>query len=104
MPATQAVEPWQVLTHGFEVPLPDHVCAPKGCLECRNTGFLGRTGVYELLTVDDTIRRHIHEGAAEMTLRSAAAASGMRSLRHDGARWLAQGATSLAELLRVTRA
>jgi general secretion pathway protein E len=74
-----------------------------GCDACNHTGYRGRTGVYELLTVDDTLRRHIHEGAAEMTLRAAAAHSGLRSLRQDGARWLASGATSLAELLRVTR-
>ncbi|MFO1396394.1 MAG: type II secretion system ATPase GspE [Burkholderiales bacterium] len=94
----------QRLLHDMGLPHIAQLWTAPGCASCNHTGYRGRTGVYELLTVDDTIRRHIHEGAAEMTLRAAAAASGMRSLRHDGARWLAQGATSLAELLRVTRA
>jgi general secretion pathway protein E len=74
-----------------------------GCAECNDTGFRGRTGVYELLLVDDAIRRGIHDGADELALRAAAARAGMVSLRQDGARWLAEGTTSLAELLRVTR-
>jgi general secretion pathway protein E len=75
----------------------------KGCPECNHTGFRGRTGVYELLLVDDTIRRGIHDGADELALRDAATRAGMASLRRDGARWIANGSTSLAELVRVTR-
>jgi general secretion pathway protein E len=74
-----------------------------GCEECNHTGFRGRTGVYELLLVDDAIRRGIHDGADELALRAAASRTGMSSLRRDGARWIVEGATSLAELLRVTR-
>jgi len=74
-----------------------------GCPECGHTGYRGRTGVYELIVVDDAMRRLIHEGAHEHALRAAAASAGMTSLRHDGARWVASGATALAELLRVTR-
>ena len=74
-----------------------------GCPECGHTGYRGRTGVYELIVVDDAMRRLIHEGAHEHALRAAAASAGMTSLRRDGARWVASGATALAELLRVTR-
>ena len=74
-----------------------------GCAECNDTGFRGRTGVYELLLVDDAIRRGIHDGADEIALRGAATRAGMTSLRRDGARWIADGSTSLAELVRVTR-
>jgi general secretion pathway protein E len=74
-----------------------------GCAECNETGFRGRTGVYELLLVDDAIRRGIHDGADEIALRAAATRAGMTSLRRDGARWIADGSTSLAELVRVTR-
>jgi general secretion pathway protein E len=74
-----------------------------GCPECNHTGFRGRTGVYELLRVDDAIRRGIHDGADEVALRDAATRGGMTSLRRDGARWIANGSTSLAELVRVTR-
>jgi general secretion pathway protein E len=75
----------------------------RGCPECNHTGFRGRTGVYELLLVDDAIRRGIHDGADEAALRHAATRAGMTTLRRDGARWVAAGATSLAELVRVTR-
>jgi general secretion pathway protein E len=74
-----------------------------GCAQCNHTGYQGRTGVYELLVVDDTMRRLIHDGAGELALRDAAVRAGMRTLRTDGARYLAAGTTSLSELLRVTR-
>ena len=70
---------------------------------CNQSGFSGRTGIYELLRIDETLRRLIHDGAGEMALRDAALRAGMQRLRRDGARWLADGSTSLAELTRVTR-
>jgi general secretion pathway protein E len=76
---------------------------PKGCEACNNTGYRGRTGVYELLVINEELRRLIHDGDGEPTLRAVAQKAGMRTLRRDGARWLAQGITSLAELTRVTR-
>jgi general secretion pathway protein E len=85
------------------LPAAQAVWTAPGCDACNQTGFRGRTGVYELLLVDDSIRRHIHDGAAEMALRAAAARTGMTSLRNDGARWVGSGVTSLPELLRVTR-
>jgi general secretion pathway protein E len=77
--------------------------APTGCANCNATGYRGRTGIYELLVIDDAIRRLIHDRAPEHTLRATALAGGMLPLRRDGARWLADGTTSLAELVRVTR-
>jgi general secretion pathway protein E len=77
--------------------------APAGCDQCNRSGFRGRTGIYELLTVDDAIRRLIHDRAPEHAVRAAAIAAGMTPLRRDGARWLGDGTTSLAELLRVAR-
>jgi len=76
---------------------------PKGCASCRDTGYRGRTGIYELMVADETLRRHVHDRASEANLRAAAHAAGMTGLRADGARWLADGTTSLAELVRVTR-
>jgi general secretion pathway protein E len=93
----------QKLLAEIGLPPTQRLWTAPGCDACNHTGYRGRTGVYELLTVDDAIRRHIHEGAAELALRDAAVRGGMRSLRRDGARWLADGTTSLAELLRVTR-
>ena len=51
--------------------------AAKGCEACRQTGYRGRTGIYELLTVDDELRRLVHAGAAERALRDHATAHGM---------------------------
>ena len=66
-------------------------------------GFRGRTGIYELLTVNDTIRQLIHDGRAEADIARAAANGGMKTLREDGMRWVEQKVTSLEEVLRVTR-
>ena len=74
-----------------------------GCEHCNQSGFSGRTGVYELLQIDDTLRRLIHDGAGELALRDAALRAGMQRLRGDGARLIAAGTTSLTELTRVTR-
>jgi len=77
--------------------------AAQGCAACNRTGYRGRTGIYELLTVDDDLRRLIHERASEQDLRSHALSRGMRSLRDDGFRWACQGAISLEEVVRGTR-
>ncbi len=76
---------------------------PVGCLVCNKTGFQGRTGVYELLSVNDEIRAQVHRGAPENDIRDAALRNGMHSMRDDGARWVETGVTSLDEVIRVTR-
>jgi general secretion pathway protein E len=78
--------------------------APRGCLACNRSGYKGRTGIYELLTVDGALRRLIHDRADEQTLREHASACGMGSLRDDGMRLAAEGTVSVEEVLRVTRA
>jgi general secretion pathway protein E len=74
-----------------------------GCAECGQTGYQGRVGVYELLQTTEQIRAQIHNRASEAQVRSAAHASGMKSMREDGERWLQDGTTAQAELLRVTK-
>jgi general secretion pathway protein E len=74
-----------------------------GCAACNQSGYRGRTGIYEMLTVDDDLRRMIHARTSEQQLRDYAVVHGMRSLRKDGWRWVVQGVTSLEELARVTR-
>ncbi len=76
---------------------------PVGCKECSNTGYKGRTGVYELMTVDDKVRALIHSRAAESQIFVAAEAAGLRSMREDGQRLVDEGITSLEEVMRVTR-
>jgi general secretion pathway protein E len=74
-----------------------------GCAACKGSGYRGRTGIYELLSVDDDMRRLIHDRASEQTLREHATAHGMRSLRDDGMRLAGAGLISLEEVVRVTR-
>jgi len=75
-----------------------------GCDACGRSGYRGRTGIYELLLVDDDARRAIHDRSGEPALRDLAARAGLRTLAVDGARWLADGTTALPELLRATGA
>ena len=76
---------------------------PVGCAQCSNTGYKGRTGVYELMAIDDKLRALIHGRAAESQLFVAAEANGLRSMREDGERLIVEGITSPEEVMRVTR-
>ena len=78
-------------------------CHGKGCEACGRTGYQGRIGVFELLTVDDAIRAQIHGQAPEADIRAQALSGGMTLMRDDGARLVEQGITSREEVLRVTR-
>ncbi|MBP6652385.1 MAG: Flp pilus assembly complex ATPase component TadA, partial [Xylophilus sp.] len=78
-------------------------CAGKGCDTCGQTGYQGRTGVFELLVTNDAIRAQIHNRTSEADIRTAALASGMTLMRDDGERLVRSGITSREELLRVTR-
>ena len=91
------------LLEAMGLPAAQAVFHANGCDACNGTGYNGRTGIYELLKIDDTLRRLIHDGAGELALRDAALRAGMQRLRADGARFIAEGRTSLAELARVTR-
>jgi general secretion pathway protein E len=86
-----------------EATLPQMVWRAKGCAQCNHTGFTGRTGIYELLPIDEELKRLIHDGAGEHALRKHAEDHGMRNLRQDGMRWIAEGITTPEEILRVTR-
>lgn len=72
-----------------------------GCPACLETGYQGRTGVYEVLVVDEGVQRGILTGAAAPDLRAEARKKGMRSVLQDGLRKVLAGTTSLEEVLRV---
>ena len=74
-----------------------------GCAHCAMTGYKGRTGVYELMTVNAPLQSLIHEQAAEAQILAAARAGGLRAMREDGQRLIVDGTTSAEEVLRVTR-
>jgi len=87
---------------GVESSEAPQIYTPKGCEECNHLGFSGRTGVYELIPIDDTLQQMIHDGEAEQTMEKYAR-SFTSSLRTDGKRLVLQGTTSLEEVLRVSR-
>ncbi len=97
-----AADAAQLEALGF-APTPGTFYTAQGCPACNQTGYRGRTGIYEFLAVDDGLRALIHDRASEQALRLYAEGQGMRSLRDDGIRWAAQGAISLEEVVRVTR-
>lgn len=74
-----------------------------GCDECLGTGYIGRKGIYELLEVDDEIRRVVLQGADSKTIRNEADRKGMKVMLADGANKVLQGITSVEEVLRVTQ-
>ena len=76
---------------------------PVGCAACSLTGYKGRTGVYELMRVDETVQALIHNQAPEQELVAAARRGGLRSMREDGERLVQEGITSAEEVIRVTR-
>ena len=75
----------------------------RGCAECGDTGYLGRVGIFEVLEVDAAIRNRIHDRAGEQVIRDAAGSDRLHTLRSDAIRWIAEGVTSIEEVLRVTR-
>jgi general secretion pathway protein E len=78
-------------------------CAGKGCEVCGQSGYQGRTGIFELLTTNDGIRALIHNQASEAQLRDAALRNGMTLMRDDGERLVRHGISTREELIRVTR-
>ena len=75
---------------------------PVGCLECRHTGYRGRAGLYELLLMTDAARAHVHPQLDATALRKRAVKDGMRPLRLAGAMKVAEGLTTLEEVMRTT--
>jgi general secretion pathway protein E len=74
-----------------------------GCQDCKRTGYRGRTGIHELLVIDDDVRALVMKNADAATIRRAATAKGMSTLREDGADKLLAGVTTVDEILRVTQ-
>ena len=86
-----------------EIKKTDHLFHGQGCAACAHTGYQGRTGIYEFLTIDDVIRPFILQRADASTLQQQAVAQGMKTLAADGWSKVAQGVTTVEEVLRVTQ-
>jgi general secretion pathway protein E len=74
----------------------------EGCFECRGTGYLGRTGIFEILPIDEAIKTLTIKGADAPEIKREATKNGMRTLRQSALRKLAEGVTTFEEVVRVT--
>lgn len=92
---------WGALTAPLKINPPKQFYHAPGCLECRNTGFYGRQGIYEILPVEGDVQAAIRDDVALDELRITAIKKGMHTLRLSGARKVAAGETTVAEVLRV---
>ncbi len=92
---------WKALVKPWNPAKPVKIYKPVGCLECRNTGFMGRMGVYEMFTFSDSIKNLVTENIDMVGFKKAAMKEGMRPLRLSGAQKVAAGLTTVEEVLRV---
>jgi general secretion pathway protein E len=97
-------EVWDSIGGAWEIPKPAVVYRPVGCPECRQTGFRGRTGIYELATVSDAFCHLIQEVTDLAALRRQSVADGMKPLRMAGAYKVVEGVTTAEEVLKATAA
>jgi general secretion pathway protein E len=98
------LNPDEVATLRLAVPPGKRVKVKEGagCFECRSTGYLGRTGIFEILPIDDTMKGLIAQGSDAPEIKREAVKNGMRTLRQSALRKLAEGVTTFEEVVRVT--
>jgi len=94
-------EVWESMVKPWKAAAPAMACAPKGCLECRMTGYLGRVGLYEMLIMSPGLRKLIKPACDVASLREQAYKEGMKPLRISGAQKVASGLTTIEEVLKV---
>jgi general secretion pathway protein E len=94
-------EGWRALIAPWKMNPPAKMYGPVGCIECRETGFLGREGIYELLPLSDGVKPFVTDGADIGKLRKMGMREGMKTLRLSGAQKIAAGQTTISEVIRV---
>jgi len=92
---------WRELTIGFDIPLPKLMFEPVGCDECRQSGYSGRVGIYELLECNSEIKSLVTQQCEVSPIRDKALENGMHLLRISGAKKVAEGKSTIAEIMRV---
>jgi general secretion pathway protein E len=95
-------ESWKALGVGDTIPMPKTVYVAGGCLECRQTGYRGRSGVYELMPLNTALQAAVGENPDLTNLRQLAVAAGMHPLRLAGAAKIIAGLTTVEEILALT--
>ena len=101
-PANLDPEAWETVTAPWKAQLPGKAHAAPGCLECRETGFMGREGIYEVMPFSESLQQLADDKSNLPDLRRQAYKDGMLSLRMSGAQKVASGMTTINEVLRVT--
>ena len=94
-------EAWRELTQPWQMEPPREVARPVGCKLCRNTGYMGRQGIYEVLVNSPAVQPHITPQLDTSKIREVAMAEGMHTLRLSGASRVARGETTIEEVMRV---
>ncbi|HNV72979.1 MAG TPA: hypothetical protein PKO06_24935, partial [Candidatus Ozemobacteraceae bacterium] len=74
-----------------------------GCITCRKSGYISRTAIHEIMTINDEIHSLVINNASARIIRTAAVHSGMRTMREDGLRKMLRGVTTYDEVIRLTR-
>ena len=92
---------WNEFSHPNKLKMPAKICRPVGCDECRHTGYMGRTAIYEILTMNSTLRENISAQTNLDALSEIAIKTGMRSLKIGAAQKVADGLTTLEEAFAV---
>jgi general secretion pathway protein E len=92
---------WHAITAPWRADKPAQVMGPGGCLECRMTGYFGRMGLYELMTMTPAVRRLLNRDADDHSIREQAFKDGMKPLRVSGAMKVAAGMTTVEEVVKV---
>ena len=92
---------WEQLVGKWKLPKPAHIYAAKGCLDCRMTGYRGRSGIYEMLSVSAELKKLITHDADLAKIKALAHKEGMQPLMINGAEKIAAGITTIEELLKV---
>ncbi len=95
---------WKSLVEDWKIPKPKAIYRPIGCPECRQTGYRGRTGLYELLTITQAFSKLIQPETDIHVLHKQSIADGMKPLRVAGALKIAEGVTTAEEVLKATSA
>lgn len=92
---------WQALIKPWTTSPPDKIAVAEGCLECRQTGFIGRIGIYEMMSLSDELKQEIDDNFNLIKFRKAAIRMGMKPLNLAGAQKVARGLTTIEEVLKV---
>jgi len=100
-PETLDEDRWREFSLGADINI-SAAARPEGCMECRQTGFLGRIGLYEMLEMTDGLKSLVTPDSELQALRKQSDADGLLTLRHSGAKKVAAGITTMEEVLRVT--